>query len=268
MNTPSHASRFKPEFVWIGLLATACAGVAAASAIPEQQAASEQRVAGQPVPAQVPAAGAPSPGDQAAQSLAWRLNNPAPAVVPESRANPAAVADKFASRVRAMERRAELRAFEGAPPMIPHATADLNIQTCRACHAQGLKAGDKVARGVSHTYLVNCTQCHVEAVSDRADLGLSAGNTFIGLRPSGYGGTRAWAGAPPVMPHTTFMRTNCVSCHGEFGYDGWRPDHLSRTNCAQCHTPAAEFEQLSPAFNIADVPDGARGSAAGSPAAK
>lgn len=210
-----------------------------------------------------PVAGVPVPSNAAAPkpyptAQAWRLANPAPVVVSEERANPAAVPDKFASRVRTMEERALLRAFEGAPPVIPHTTADMNIQTCRACHADGLQAGDKVARMVSHTYLPNCVQCHVEGEGKFLDGEWAALNAFVGLRPSGYGGTRAWAGAPPVMPHATFMRTNCVSCHGEHGYDGWRPDHLNRSNCVQCHAPAAEFDQLAPTFNVPDVPDGVR----------
>ena len=189
--------------------------------------------------------------------LPWRLANPAPAIIPEDRANPSAVADKFAARVRSLDQRAALRAYEGAPPVIPHATLDMNIQTCRACHASGLRTGDRTARMVSHTYLPNCTQCHVEARGPFMELAPSpAPNRFDGLRASGYGGTRAYTGAPPVMPHTTFMRTNCVSCHGEHGYDGWRPDHLSRTNCIQCHLPAAQFDQLAPTFGTPDVPDG------------
>ncbi len=197
---------------------------------------------------------------RASTRLSWRLNNPDPIVVPDSRANPAAVADKFAKRALAMESRSQLRAYEGAPPVIPHAIDDLNVQSCRACHAQGLNVGAQVAKMVSHTYLTNCTQCHVEASvaadDPRVAPSVLAGNSFAGLRASGYGGTRAWAGAPPVMPHSVFMRTNCVSCHGEHGYDGWRPDHLSRTNCIQCHAPAAEFDQLSPTFGEPDVPDG------------
>ncbi|MBK8913033.1 MAG: hypothetical protein IPM64_00285 [Phycisphaerales bacterium] len=210
-------------------------------------------VAGMPIPRSSPAAPPPPPAMQP-----WLLNNPAPVVIPENRANPVAVADKFASRVKSIEQRAALRAFEGAPPTVPHPILDLNVQTCRACHASGLTAGDKTARMVSHTFLVNCTQCHVEATPDARDADMP-GNSFVGLRASGYGGTRAWTGAPPVMPHTVFMRTNCVSCHGEHGYDGWRPDHLSRTNCMQCHVPAAEFEQLSPTFGVQDLPDGASG---------
>lgn len=187
---------------------------------------------------------------------AWRLNTPAPRVVPKGRANPAAVADKFASRVRSTELRAALRAFEGAPPVVPHPIADLSVETCRACHAEGLLAGEKVARMVSHTTLTNCTQCHVEADPARKATAALAASSFEGMRASGYGGTRAWAGAPPTMPHSLFMRTNCVSCHGEFGYDGWRPDHLDRSNCIQCHAPAAEFDQLSPRFGVPDRPDG------------
>jgi cytochrome c-type protein NapB len=213
-------------------------------------------VAGVRVPVPHQPAQAADPNHRAATSIAWRLNNPAPTHVPESRANPVPVADKFAARASSIEQRAALRAYEGAPPVIPHATADLNIQTCRACHAQGLKAGDKVAKMVSHTYMANCTQCHVEAAGTFLGTDPGPANSFVGLRSSGYGGTRAWAGAPPVMPHAVFMRTNCVSCHGEHGYNGWRPDHLSRTNCVQCHAPAAEFEQLSPAFGIPDVADG------------
>lgn len=239
-----------------GLGAAALAGFAIGAAGPRP--APPDEVAGMPVPAGaarpgarlVPGAPPTRPGarDPAAPDILWRLNNPAGVIIPESRANPIAVADKFAARVAAMEDRALLRAFEGAPPVIPHPIAGLNVETCRACHAQGLTAGDSVARMVSHTWLVACTQCHVEATSPIGDGAAMPGNDFVGLRASGYGGTRAWGGAPPVIPHTLFMRTNCVSCHGEHGYDGWRPDHLSRTNCVQCHTPAAGFEQLSPTF--------------------
>lgn len=252
MNAPSSSKRTRAMLVGecaAGAIALCAAVFAFASAEPPRPS-----VAGMPVPsASNRSAATPDPAPQT-----WRLSNPAPTIIPEARANPAAVPDKFAARVRSMEARARLRAFEGAPPVIPHTTADMNLATCRACHATGLQAGDKIARMASHTYLTNCTQCHVEAEGRLLDGEWAALNTFIGLRPSAYGGTRAWAGAPPVMPHATFMRTNCVSCHGEHGYDGWRPDHLSRTNCVQCHAPGAEFDQLAPTFNVPDVPDGVR----------
>ncbi len=260
MNPTDRSPRIIMETVWIGVLGAVCGAVVIVSFGFGQPPAPAPIVVGVPMPASPSLPGSGAANDRASASLPWRLNNPAPSLIPENRANPIALADKFASRVRSMEHRASLRAFEGAPPVIPHPIVDLNIQTCRACHAQGLQAGDKVARMVSHTYLTNCTQCHVE--SGRAMPGSAMGNdrgtdnTFIGFRSSGYGGTRASAGAPPVMPHTTFMRTNCVSCHGEHGYDGWRPDHLSRTNCVQCHAPAAEFDQLAPTFGVPDMPDG------------
>jgi len=253
MKTNARSVRIGAEWIWLGLLVT---GVVAASVLARPIERTSAGLTSRPTPWSPPAAAASRSGDRAGESLPWRLNNPAPHLVPERRANPKAVADKLASRVRSMEHRASLRAYEGAPPVIPHAIADLNIQSCRECHAQGLHAGDKTAKMVSHTFLTNCTQCHVEASGQPLDDTPGFPNSFRGFRSSGYGGTRAWAGAPPVMPHTTFMRTNCVSCHGEHGYDGWRPDHLSRTNCVQCHAPAAEFDQLAPSFGIPDVADG------------
>ncbi len=252
MHSKTTRRRRRIEVIWVGLLAAGGGVAAAASLGIHQPNKPADAPAGVPMPVSPPV----NPNNRASESLPWRLNNPAPGLVPESRTNPVAVADKLAARVRSMEERARLRAYEGAPPVIPHPIADLNIQTCRACHAQGLRAGDKVARMVSHTYLTNCTQCHVEAAGTPQGADAERLNSFTGLRSGGYGGTRAWAGAPPVMPHTTFMRTNCVSCHGEHGYDGWRPDHLARTNCVQCHAPAAELEQLAPTFGIPDVPDG------------
>ena len=251
-------SRFRAgaRGICAGIITLVC-GAAAVSfgggAAQTQSRPTTTSVAGMPIPRATPSAPVPVPAMQP-----WLLNNPTPVVIPESRANAVAVPDKFASRMKSIEGREALRAFEGAPPVVPHPILDINVQTCRACHATGLKAGDKTARMVSHTYLVNCTQCHVERPADAKDADAPR-NSFVGRRASGYGGTRAWAGAPPVMPHTVFMRTNCVSCHGEYGYNGWRPDHSSRTNCMQCHVPAAEFEQLSPTFGTPDMPDGAGG---------
>ncbi len=256
MQPRSTKRRFNSKLLWANLVAIGAVAVAAASFGIEQSSPATRTVAGLPVPTLQSSAKTGSSNDRTTQSLPWRLNNPAAQLIPQSRANPIAVVDKFAARVRSMEHRASLRAFEGAPPVIPHPIADLNIETCRACHAQGLKAGDKVAKMVSHTFLTNCTQCHVEAAGALFVSEVDPPNSFVGARSGGYGGTRAWAGAPPVMPHTTFMRTNCVSCHGEHGYDGWRPDHLSRTNCVQCHVPAAEFEQLAPTFGVPDIADG------------
>ncbi|GIK17973.1 MAG: hypothetical protein DYG93_04020 [Leptolyngbya sp. PLA2] len=227
--------RYRGEIAWTGFVAGLGAAVALASATTGARSV---------LPLQ-------TTGDDRAAPMAstpWLLSQPAANVVPADRANPGNTDDKFTARVRSMEERATLRAYEGAPPVIPHPVGELKYQACRACHAQGLRAGEQIARMASHTHLTNCTQCHVEAAGMFLGDGGGPRNSFEGLRPSGYGSTRAWAGAPPVIPHTTFMRTNCVSCHGEHGYDGWKPDHLDRTNCVQCHAPAASLDQLSPTF--------------------
>lgn len=250
-NSLSHHPH-RSALVWFSTAALGLAAVALPSVLTNETPPSAEAAALQP--AQSHAAIQSEQGDP--PGLLWRLNNPQPHVIAHDRANPAPVADKLAARVRSLEERALLRAFDGAPPMIPHSITGLNVQSCMTCHAHGLVAGGKTARMISHTAMTNCTQCHV-AAGEMFSLPVRAPeNTFIGLRSSGYGGTRAWAGAPPVMPHTTFMRTNCVSCHGEHGLAGWRPDHLSRTNCIQCHGTAAEFTQRAPTFGVADQPDG------------
>lgn len=176
-----------------------------------------------------------------------RVTNPVPQVPPP--AAPALPREKTVALREAFAERAALRAYEGAPPVVPHSISDLDMRTCRACHATGLRAGDRIARAVSHTYLTNCTQCHVEAQSQQFGAVADPPNSFVGLRPVSAGGFRALSGSPPNIPHTTFMRTNCASCHGPHGYPGLQPDHLDRLNCVQCHAPSAELDQLSPFFN-------------------
>jgi nitrate reductase cytochrome c-type subunit len=47
------------------------------------------------------------------------------------------------------------RAFEGAPPLIPHEIEDET--TCLECH----RLGDNDAPITSHPERVNCVQCHI-----------------------------------------------------------------------------------------------------------
>ncbi len=72
-------------------------------------------------------------------------------------------------------------------------------------------------------------------------------NLFEGTA-SPPGAVRPWAHAPPVIPHTTLMRTDCLSCHGPAAYAGLRTDHPQRSNCVQCHAVAASLDQTSPFF--------------------
>jgi len=133
--------------------------------------------------------------------------------------------------------RASRRAFEGAPPVMPH-SEDFSggRQTCLDCHARGMSIGDRRARAMSHHPMPNCVQCHVEAetsVFAAFDPGPPA-NAFSGLTAAGRG-KRAYEGAPPTVPHGTELRQTCLSCHGEYGWEGIRIDHAGRASCVQCH---------------------------------
>lgn len=141
--------------------------------------------------------------------------------------------------------RAQRRAFDGAPPVVPHAIDQQNTASCLVCHGKGLKVGAVVAPRMSHEVYANCTQCHVES-TNRAlpptGEARAPANEFVGLAAPGPG-ERAWPGAPPVIPHTTWMRENCASCHGSLAQKGLRTSHPWRGNCMQCHGASAELNQ-------------------------
>jgi cytochrome c-type protein NapB len=155
----------------------------------------------------------------------------------------APVVQTEAERQAALQDRATRRAYDGAPPTIPHAIDQRSYPDCLSCHERGAKIGGKVAPRISHERYDSCTQCHVVASSPLPD-----GETpvvesaFDGLRPESRG-ERAWPGAPPTIPHTTRMRSQCVSCHGPGGLNGMRSSHPYRQSCTQCHAPSAEMDQ-------------------------
>lgn len=149
------------------------------------------------------------------------------------------------SREAVNTQRAQRRAFSGAPPVVPHAIDQQNAASCLVCHGQGLKVGEVVAPRMSHETYANCTQCHVESVNRALPPTTGprvAASLFKGLSAPGPG-ERAWPGAPPTIPHTTWMRENCNSCHGTLADKGLRTSHPWRGNCVQCHAPSAEMNQ-------------------------
>ena len=161
----------------------------------------------------------------------------------EHPATPAALAD-----------RARLRAYEGAPPVIPHPVASSGAAECLACHESGAALGRLRARPIPHEAYASCTQCHVtarsgpplpdtQAAQDSAAErpGLAATGPAP-LRPAAFG-PRAWPGAPPAIPHTTLMRDDCLACHGPGGREGMRSSHPERQECRQCHAPSATLDQ-------------------------
>jgi cytochrome c-type protein NapB len=159
------------------------------------------------------------------------------------------VGDAWEARARTLAARAERRAYDGAPPVMPHSRNFAKTKTCLECHETGIRLGERFGPPLSHPHLVSCLQCHVESrnVEVPASGGVVA-NAFDGLRAPA-GAVRPWPGAPPVIPHTTFMRTDCLSCHGPTSYPGLRTDHPQRTNCVQCHAVAASLDQTAPFFS-------------------
>lgn len=142
--------------------------------------------------------------------------------------------------------RSKLRAYDGAPPMVPHPVPIRGDQPCLTCHDQGLIVGVLRAPAISHAKLTNCVQCHVPTVGPfpdgfPADTQPPVPNGFEGL-PAASQSPRAWMGAPPVVPHSTWMRQECDSCHGPSGAPGIRTTHPSRQNCVQCHATSAVLD--------------------------
>ncbi len=142
-----------------------------------------------------------------------------------------------------LRERAQRRAFDGAPPTIPHPIRQNAVAECLGCHEQGLRLRDRTAHALSHDAYSQCTQCHV--VSSAPMPGhvptpdaAAVGNLFQGDTGPTQG-PRAWSGAPPVVPHRTLMRENCMSCHGPNGRDALRSTHPDRQQCEQCHASQA-----------------------------
>lgn len=154
------------------------------------------------------------------------------------------------SRPDAVRERSENRAYDGAPPTIPHPVGQDGPDTCLACHDEGLRLRGRVASPMSHDALTACTQCHVPAVAPAPGAALppdptSARNGFVGMA-SPERGPRAAAIAPPQVPHRTAMRERCTSCHGPNGRDAMKSTHPDRQSCSQCHAAPAALD-LRPA---------------------
>ena len=149
--------------------------------------------------------------------------------------------DKAAS----LAARRSRRAYDGAPPTVPHPMDEQSSAVCLSCHRQGIRLQGRRAPVISHPEYANCTQCHVSSVDSGATPPVSAANDFVGGGSPGPG-RRAWDGAPPTIPHRTRMRQACSSCHGTTGAPGLRTTHPQRRSCTQCHVQdvvGAEFHE-------------------------
>jgi cytochrome c-type protein NapB len=135
--------------------------------------------------------------------------------------------------------RADRRAYDGAPPIIPHTPQSGLCTTCHTLSGQAV-AGMGFAPANPHLETrrsggtANCRQCHVHAASSD----VFVASTFRGLPQAIRGGQRLYPGAPPVIPHPLAMRENCLACHaGPSARPEIRTSHPERANCTQCHVP-------------------------------
>ncbi|MFQ5776564.1 MAG: nitrate reductase cytochrome c-type subunit [Terriglobia bacterium] len=135
--------------------------------------------------------------------------------------------------------RAQRRAYDGAPPVIPHQNFGM---TCTSCHNRrgieiegvGFAPPTPHEKTLGMSAVSRCRQCHVFAET----AALLVDNRFVGLRQDLRRGRRLNPLAPPTIPHKTFMRENCLACHtGPAAREEIRTTHPERTRCRQCHVP-------------------------------
>lgn len=138
------------------------------------------------------------------------------------------------------------RAFWGAPPPMPHSFPQPKDdgRVCLECHAREdrIEKRQQAIVPVPHAEFSQCQQCHVPLRGDLVELGEKLESfrpsTFVGLDSPGKG-TRAHPFSPPTIPHKTYMRDNCLSCHGPEGKQRIATPHPYRSQCQQCHVSDA-----------------------------
>ena len=134
-------------------------------------------------------------------------------------------------------KRAERRAYDGAPPVIPHEPLKAS---CVTCHTQSGEAVPRLGFAPANPHFMtsvagttqNCRQCHLFQNTQEE----FTESTFVGIPQTITKGKRAYPGAPPTIPHSGLMRENCIACHsGQSSRPEIRCKHTERVNCRQCH---------------------------------
>lgn len=145
------------------------------------------------------------------------------------------------------------RAFNGAPPSIPHTVENersMGENRCLKCHGNGgyVTKFEAYAPVTPHPEMVNCRQCHVSV--NTTSLFVET-NFTKGTTPT-TGVNSALVGGPPIIPHPLQMRENCLSCHaGPSAPKEIRVSHPDRINCRQCHVPNNHRPSNTEVFNRA-----------------
>ena len=136
------------------------------------------------------------------------------------------------------------RAFNGAPPSIPHPVKEelsMGENTCLQCHQNGgfTEKFNAYAPVAPHPEMINCRQCHVAQNSQTIFKDSNFKKSAVPL----VGINNALQGSPPVIPHQIQMRENCLACHaGPSAPKEIRVTHPERINCMQCHVPNNKSE--------------------------
>lgn len=144
-----------------------------------------------------------------------------------------------------------IRAYDGAPPTIPHpldTEYGIGGNSCLKCHEKGgyVVKFKAFAPVTPHKEMLNCRQCHV-AVKTKKEF---VGSLWEKVPPPKLH-QAALQGSPPMIPHSLQMRENCMACHGGPGArEDIRVSHPERANCRQCHVPnEAVIKQLEPEWS-------------------
>jgi cytochrome c-type protein NapB len=188
-----------------------------------QVATVEEPEAGQPIPAEM------GPFRDLLQGRhAVAMGEPSPHVLRPSR-----------------EVRASRRAYDGAPPIIPHVLGPEaeRDQDCGPCHDFG--GYNPILQTYTprspHPELRECMQCHLP----RRTASVFAESDWVGAEWPRYGEGGAVIGAPPTIKHPLQMREHCLACHGGgSAAPDIRTDHSERFNCRQCHVPIEAPESV------------------------
>jgi nitrate reductase (cytochrome), electron transfer subunit len=155
------------------------------------------------------------------------------------------------------------RAFEGAPPRIPHGVSAEEFRTdqCRTCHQRGGYSRRFAAYVplTPHADRGMCVQCHVgvDAVIGASNPAADPNTRCSICHPASGGSpladarvtwpTTVWptlpttvAGRdPPMIPHDLTFRQNCLTCHaGPAAAAEIRTTHPERLDCRACHLAA------------------------------
>ncbi len=128
-----------------------------------------------------------------------------------------------------------LRAYNGAPPVIPHPVEkhkSLTGDSCLGCHREGgfVPKYNAYAPIVPHPDKVSCRQCH-NPINEKKIFKKIVWRKNIAKR-----GIAHLPNSPLTIPHSIQMRENCLACHsGPAAVSEIRTTHPERINCMQCH---------------------------------